>query len=255
MIPKIIHYVWLGGGSVPRQYQNYIDAWQRLLPDYSIMRWDESNFDFSDCEYACEAYKAGKLGFVSDYIRLCVLRQYGGIYLDTDVTVLKNFDDLLDRSMFIGYENTGYLESSVMGCEPNHPLINRLLDRYLTRHFSIGKKNDLTPNTIYITCLLRRYLADTGVKLKYSASVQDVLVFDRSVSIFPCEYFAPIDYTTGIATVTENTYAIHLFAGSWVEQTSKKRDKLLRGVRYFFGKKIFDRFTEMYVNSCYKKIK
>lgn len=253
MIPKIIHYVWLGE-NIPRQYENYIESWHKLLPDYKIMRWDESNFDFSDCEYACEAYKAGKLGFVSDYIRLCVLKQYGGIYLDTDVAVLKSFDDLLDLSMFIGFENVGYVESAIIGCKPEHPLINRLLSCYRNRHFSTNGKYDLTPNTVYITCVLRKYSDLPGAKLRYTNAAQTVEFEGQSVTVFPCEYFAPIDYTTGVATVTENTYAMHLFAGSWVEKNSKMRDKFLRGVRYFFGKRIFNRFTQMYVDGCLKSI-
>ena len=226
-----------------------MQSWRELLPDYEIKEWNESNFDFSDCEYAVQAYNEKKYGFVSDYIRLAVLQKYGGIYLDTDIAVLRSFDDLLSHEMFLSFENNAYVQTAVIGSEPNHPFLDLLLEYYRSRSFICKNKNDLTPNTIYLTYFLRKRL-----NMKFQSETQVLQCGDRTVTVLNRCCLAPIDYTTNIISITEETHTIHLFAGSWTESQSKVRDKVLRGVRYLFGKRIFAAFTKMYVLSCCRSL-
>lgn len=156
MIPKILHYVWLGGKTVPEKFQAYIAGWKKLMPDYTVMEWTERNFDFSASKYAVQAYECKKYGFTADYIRVAVLERYGGIYLDTDVEAFKPFDEFLNEQFFTGFENDVYVQTAVLGSEAHHPLLKELLNFYLKVPFAEGGKVDLTPNPFYLTYFLRR---------------------------------------------------------------------------------------------------
>ena len=120
MIPKIIHYCWFGRKALPQDVQNYIQTWKQHMPDWEIYEWNEDNFDIATAPtYAQQAYQVGKYAFVSDYVRLWALERLGGVYFDTDVEVLKPFDDLLDNIAFVGLEESlAHLPGTcVMGCE------------------------------------------------------------------------------------------------------------------------------------------
>ena len=107
MIPKIIHYCWFGGTEIPEADQKCMASWRKYCPDYTIMRWDESNYDYTKNQYMREAYEAKKWGFVPDFARLDIVYTYGGIYLDTDVEIIRNIDDLLVNSAYMGFESGG----------------------------------------------------------------------------------------------------------------------------------------------------
>ena len=104
MIPKTIHYCWFGGKDLPEDAQKCIASWRKFLPDYEIKEWNEQNFDVNSIPYTAEAYRAGKYAFVSDYARMLILYQHGGLYFDTDVEVIKPLDDIVTRGPFMGYE-------------------------------------------------------------------------------------------------------------------------------------------------------
>ena len=144
MIPEVIHYCWFGGKPLSPMAKDCIASWREKMPDYEIVEWNESNFDFSSCDFALKAYENKKWAFVADYFRAWVLYNYGGIYLDTDVMVYKKFDDILCADCFIGCEDVGWLESSTIGALPGHELIKTVLEFFQKTDFDLnnsGKKN------------------------------------------------------------------------------------------------------------------
>ena len=141
MIPKIIHYVWFGKNSYPELTKRCIESWKKYCPDYELKLWNEENFDLSDCQFAREAYEEGKYAFVADYVRLRVLYEYGGIYLDTDVEITKKLDEFLSRHAFLGFEDEKNISTGIMGCQKHNLLFGELVDYYNNRSF---KKEDGT---------------------------------------------------------------------------------------------------------------
>lgn len=206
MIPKTIHYVWFGGNRLGEKEQRCIESWKKVLPDYSIMQWDESNFDISINEYCTQAFMQKKWAFVSDYARLWILVNYGGIYMDTDVELVKSFDSFLDCNAFAGFESFDCVSTGVLACEKGFPLFEELLREYDNRLFQkIDGRLDTTTNVVAIT----NHLVKRGLKLDGEFQVV------CGLSVFPQDYFSPKNYQTGKITQTLNTCAIHHFSGSW----------------------------------------
>ena len=249
MIPKIIHYVWLGGKEIPEEHKKYIEGWKKIMPDYKFMFWNEDNFDFSKSPYASEAYANKKFGFVPDYIRAKVLSDFGGIYLDTDVEVLKPFDNLLHDGMFTCFENDAYTQTAILGAEPHHPFFASLVEFYENHHFIKNGECDLTPSPFYFTYFLNK---DFGMKL--NAKTQTLTNGEKSVAVYTADYFAPINFTTKKLTVTENTYAIHHFANSWANKKQRREQKLTLFLYKAFGKKFFAFCTRVYTKNYFKKL-
>lgn len=214
MIPKIIHYCWFGGNPLPDDAKTYIEGWKKLLPDWDIMEWNESNFDISKNAYAKEAYEAKKYAFISDYARMKALEKYGGVYLDTDVELVRPFTPLLDYGLFVGTEAKNAIATCTIGAEKGCKWISDVCDMYENRHFI--KENgelDLTTNVI----LVSRYTKETyGIPLD-----NKIHEFGDGYVIFPPEYFVAKNYKSGYITKTENTYTIHHFAGSWLPEKDK----------------------------------
>ena len=139
MIPKVIHYCWFGGNPLPELAKKCIESWKKFCPDYQIIEWNESNFDLNINTYVKEAYTAEKWAFVSDVARLYALVNYGGIYMDTDVEVLKPLDDILNFKAVSGFETKERIPTGMMACEKGHPLFEEFLREYNEAHFI---KND-----------------------------------------------------------------------------------------------------------------
>ena len=186
-----------------------IKSWREHCPDYSIVRWDESNFDVSQNQYCREAYELGKWAFVSDYARLWVLVHEGGIYMDTDVELTKSLDPFLGETAFSGFESVGSVQTGLMASQNGFPLFEKMLSDYEFRSFILpdGTLNTTT-NVEYITEMcVRNGLILNGKK-------QTVADF----TLFPQEYFCPKNYISKELEVTPNTYAIHHFDGSWLPE-------------------------------------
>lgn len=208
-IPKTIHYCWFGGNPLPESSLEYIDTWKRYCPDYEIIQWDETNFDITSNSYIYEAYLSKKWAFITDYVRLYVLYNYGGIYMDTDVEVVKNLDKLLEQPAFSGFESSNMIPTGIMGSTAKNPWIGYLLSYYNNRHFIVEEEMDLTPNTVTITQM---------TKEKYRIKLNDTFQsFENHFVMYPHDYFCPKDVKTGIISCTKNTYAIHHFAASWCD--------------------------------------
>lgn len=208
MIPKIIHYCWFGGNTKPASVLNYIDTWKKHLPDYEIKEWNESNFDINMNDFVSEAYKYKKYAFVSDFCRLYILYKYGGLYFDTDVEVLKNMDCFLSNSFFLGLESDDQVGTCVIGSTINNEVLKILLEFYSDRHFYLGEGHfNIQPNTVIVTKLLKT-------------------IPQESYTIYPADYFSPLSYNTNKMNITENTYSIHHFKGSWMSWYVKFENKL-----------------------------
>lgn len=225
MIPKIIHYCWLSGDPYPESIQRCIDSWKRILPDYELILWDTKRFDLSSSIWVQQAFEMKKYAFAADYIRMYALYHYGGIYLDSDVEVLKPFDDLLHLPYFIGQENTpSGIEAATLGSEKGWPVAKLMLDRYDSKCF---KGEDGHMDLRSLPYMLRRC-----IEFNYQYHlINDITQFDRDervINVFPVDYFSPKEWNTGKIVVTPNTYSIHHFAASWMPHPfNKKRSHIV----------------------------
>lgn len=227
MIPKKIHYCWYGNAQKSDLVKKCLETWQKNFPDYEIIEWNESNSDIENsCDFVKQAYKEKKWAYVSDYFRLKALVEYGGIYLDTDVEVIKPFDDLSDRyDFFCCFESEGFLCTAVIGCCKGCGIISHFLETYQTRVFA-----EIPNSKLFYELLLDSNKFNINEELKLE---------DNSV-ILPVEYFSPKDFYTKHINITDNTYAIHHFDGTWKNKKRKLKDsiqncliKLLGKQRYF----------------------
>lgn len=219
MIPKVIHYCWFGGNELPSSAIKCIDSWKKYCPDYEIICWTEDNYDITKYRYTKEAYAAKKWAFVSDVARLDILYNHGGIYLDTDVEIIKPLDDLLESSGFMGFEDKKQVASGLgMGAEKNSDIIKALLDDYRDKRF-IGTegKYDLTPCPVLNTAVLVR------LGLKPDGTYQEINGF----KFFERDVLAPKEATSGrLKYKTANTRSIHHYDASWQTKEFHKQKKI-----------------------------
>jgi len=212
MIPKKIHYCWFGGNPLPELAQKCIASWKKFCPDYEIIRWDESNFDVNCCAYVREAYEAKKWAFVTDYVRLYVLFEFGGVYMDTDCELLKPINDFLRYDTVSGFESKNYIPTALWGSIAHAPILEELMRDYDDAHFLKADGSlDRTPNVVRITDSL----------LKHGLCLNNTLQTIAGFTLFPKEYFCPKVYSTGELRITPNTVCIHHFDGSWTSDENK----------------------------------
>ena len=217
MIPKIIHYCWFGNNPLPDLALKCIQSWEKYCPDYKIVEWNESNFDLDFNDYVKEAYQAKKWAFVSDVARLYALVNFGGIYMDTDVEVIKPLDDLLTYSAFSGFESETQIPTGLMACEKGNPLFQEFLHDYDGIHFIRNDGSyDLTTNVKKIT----------DICLKYGLIQNNSLQTVNGFTLLPRDYLCPKDYKTKELHLTSNTYTIHHFDGSWLSEEDIYSEKL-----------------------------
>lgn len=215
MIPKKIHYCWLGGNPLPESAKKCIKSWKKYCPDYEIIEWNESNYDFTKNAYMKQALDAKKWGFVPDYARLDIIYRHGGIYLDTDVEIVKPFDDLLEYPGFAGFEDAEYINfGQGFGAEAGNPVIGKLRDTY-------EKLSFLNPDgslNLIASPVLNTESLEELFEIKRDGSFQNIGGF----AIFPSDYLCPKSLYDGIVRKTENTYSIHHFDASWLSDSSQK---------------------------------
>lgn len=245
MIPKIIHYCWFGGNTLDARSKKCIASWKKYFPDYEIKEWNEQNFDINSCQYAKEAYQSKKWAFVSDYARFKILYEYGGVYFDTDVEVIKDFSPILKSGSFMGCERSA-MNSPVtvnpglgLAATPGLDLHKEIIDNYEQSSFY---KNDGSINLYTVVERTTDILNKHG--LKNTNHIQKI----AGITIYPKEYFCPINIDTGKLEITKNTYSIHHFAGSWVSKESKLRGKIYRFINRYFGKKMADYVRKVFGN-------
>ncbi len=211
MIPKIIHYCWYGKGTMDDKTHMCISSWKTHCPDFTFICWDEDNTDFSMNPYLKEAYEAKKYAFVTDYMRLYALKKYGGIYMDTDMEVIKPLDPLCQYPAFTGIQDETVCCTGIMGAEPEHEWINKLFHYYDNRHFIKEDGSlDLCPNIVFMTEYTKELYG-----WEYREGTFEV---PGKIIIFPFEIFCCKDYETGHIYRTQDSITIHHFKGSWVDK-------------------------------------
>ncbi|MDR1753718.1 MAG: glycosyl transferase [Eubacterium sp.] len=243
-IPKIIHYCWFGGNPIPEKYKRYMESWKKFCPGYDIMEWNERNYDIMQNKYICEAYKSKKWGFVTDFVRLDVVYQNGGIYFDTDVELIKPLDTLLSNKAFMGFEDGEHVNTGLgFGAEKNLGIIRELRDHYLNIKFlnEDGTYN-LTVCPVHQTnCLLKHGLVQNNAK-------QIV----EGIAIYPSEYFSPKRWDTGKTRITANTFSIHHFSASWYSNEQRVHREIVQKLCRIFSYRIASKFANFVVALKYK---
>ena len=234
MIPKIIHYCWFGGKEMPGEYTGYIETWKKQCPDYEIVRWDESNYDVSKNLYLKTAYEQKQWSFLSDYVRLDVVYQQGGIYFDTDIELLKSMDCVLQHEAFFAFENVDDITTGLgFGACKGNKTVRMLRDMY--DHFPFKDTENGSP---FIPCpiLVTEGLTQMGFIL------DDTFQEIDGVAVYPSEYFNPMDIRTKRITLTDKTIAINHYAGSWLSRKKKMQISTAAYLRRLMGE---DRYTKV----------
>lgn len=226
-IPKIVHYCWFGKKEKPESVKKCINSWKKFLPDYELMEWNEDNFNIDKLQYTKEAYEAGKYAFVSDVARIEALYLYGGIYMDTDVEVLKSFSPLLDARCILGMEEKEYVATSFMAFEKGHPLVKQFLNLYENLSFYDEKGQIITGTNV---AKLTNMLAEKGFK-----QINTYQELEDGIKIYPKEFFSPYDYINCYYKITENSYCVHHFAVSWMSKKEQVKKQIKRKVVKILG--------------------
>ncbi|WBM70853.1 glycosyltransferase [Buttiauxella sp. WJP83] len=249
MIPKVIHYCWFGKGEKSKFIHECIKSWKKNCPEYKIIEWNEDNFDFSICQFANEAYQAKKWAFVSDFVRLYVLNKYGGVYLDTDVELLKPLTPYLSHNAFLGFEDNALISTAVIGAERKHPLIKYALDYYDGSSFvlSSGKYN-MTPNTVIISKILENKYELNDVRGSYNKRIH----LDDGLDIYPWYIFSPKNHISGKVYVDVNSVSIHHFNGSWFTFKHRVLRKIILSTVFFIGKDKYESLKNK-INTFFKR--
>ena len=228
MIPKVIHYCWFGRNSLPKSALKCIDSWRKFFPDYEIKEWNEDNFDVNIIKYTQDAYNAKKYAFVSDYARIWILYNYGGVYFDTDVEVISPMTDIIEKGPFMGFEINNSTENKIavnpglgIGSPSRLELYKDILDVYSNLNFWIGSKINLYAIVRITTDIL------TINGLKNVDGAQTV----NGIIIYPSEFFNPLDSLTGRLNKTANTRTIHWYDNSWSSPVSRLKTKIGKLIR------------------------
>ncbi len=233
---KYIHYCWFGGKPLPKLAKKCLKSWQKYLPDFEIIEWNETNFDINCTTFSKEAYKEKKWAFVSDVARAYALKEYGGIYFDTDMILKTNIDDLLKYNFFSGWESDYNVAAGILWCKnPHHKIVEQLWDYYKNNHFDLGNVFSFSI-PVLLTNILRK---DYG--LKYFTGESSIL--KDNVAIFSQDYFYPIGSDGTANNFTENTKSIHYYIGSWLPKSQQYRFKF----RLKYGQKWGDRLLNFLV--------
>lgn len=225
-IPKIIHYCWFGRNPKPKEALRCIDSWKEKLSSYEIMEWNEDSIKMENmCPYVKEAYNNKKWAFVSDYVRLVALYQYGGIYFDTDVEVFKGFDQFLDAELFAGFESKDYIATAVIGARKESPIIQQFMRSYNNRHFVLEDETLDTDNTNVVA--FTKLLASYGVKVNGNRQSID------GIDIYEQKVFSSNDLINVFGKYAKGAYAYHHCAASWYDKPMNGLAKRIK--RYIIG--------------------
>lgn len=232
MIPKRIHYCWFGQREKPKLAQKCIESWKTFCPDYELIEWNEENFNIYRNSYTEMCYMQRKYAFLTDYVRLWVVYQYGGIYMDTDVELIRPLDTLLEHAAYLGFENDEHINTGIgFGAEKNHPVIQKMLREYDVlldgKHGTIG-------------CPILNTRAMIPLGLQQNGAFQEL----KNCTIYPAEYFNPYDDPTGRLHKTSNTYSIHWYAKTWIDKKRVFRSRFTRPFHRIFGTDCFTRFQK-----------
>lgn len=240
MIPKIIHYCWFGEKPIPKNLKKYIDNWKIKLPEYKIIEWNENNFDITNSvPYVKEAYEVKKFAFVSDYVRIWALANYGGVYFDTDIEVLQSFDTYLEnQDLVLGREYKNLLSTAFIACSKDNQFINGFLDTYTDRKFIQDDGN-------YDISTINEHLSRYSERYGLSFENEEFQCFGKGMVVYPQEVFSGFDVKNWHPKITEKTCTCHHMAASWVNLKGKIRCKIIYVVQKIIGYKNYDRIKAL----------
>lgn len=229
MIPKKIHYCWFGRNKLPEKAIRCIESWKKYCSDYEIIEWNEDNYDVYQNPYTTYVYENKKYAFLSDYARLQIILQEGGIYFDVDVEIVRPLDNLLVHNAFFGFETEEYVNTGIgFGAEAGHSIVKAMLNEY-------NKLLDGESGTIGCPVLNTESLKKYGLVQNGSKQIIDGAV------IYPVQYFNPYDDPTGRLNKTSDTYSIHWFAKSWMSKRTRIRSRCTRILHRIFGTELIKR--------------
>lgn len=227
MIPKIIHYCWFGNNPKTKYMKKCMASWKKYCPDYEIKEWNESNFDVNCIAFVKEAYEARKWAFVTDYARLKIIYENGGIYLDTDVELVKNLDSLLSLNAYVGMQSADYINTGLgFGAEKGSKMIFDIMNDYDSKHFISEKQNELTCPIL-----------NTAVFVKHGFISSGKLQIINGVTVLPVDYLNPMDSETYKMNKTANTYSIHHYSASWKKGNFKIKQFVVKTACLVLGEK------------------
>ena len=230
MIPKKIHYCWFGRGEKPTLAKRCIASWKKYCPDYEIIEWNEDNFDIAKYPYAQYCLENRRWAFLSDFVRLAVVSEHGGMYFDTDVELIKSPDDLLQYDAFYGFENDENIATGLgFGCVAGHPTVHAMKQAYL----DLPRQVDGTYALAACPALNTRALLPFGLAL--NGERQNI----AGAEILPADYLNPYDDPTGTLNKTKNTVSIHWYSKSWMSKGTILRSRLTKPLHRIFGKDCF----------------
>lgn len=231
MIPKIIHYCWLSNDSFPENIKKYMNSWTEKLQNYEFILWDLDRFDINTSMWVRQAFEAKKYAFAADYIRLYAVYHYGGIYLDMDIEVIKPFDDLLQNSIILAHEDDKlkYIEAGCFGAEKEHPLIKIWLDYFSNKNFTLKMIENGYTLPKMMAAIYAQHLEFNWIKFYHSS------------------FFTAKNLATGLITITNNTYCIHHFSGSWLSFSQKKYLKMKRQIANSHFPEIIKQFLYFFI--------
>lgn len=236
MIPKKIHYCWLSGDPIPDNLQKWMRTWRDKLPGWEFILWDKTQFDINSVVWVRQAYEAKKYAFAADYIRQYAVYNFGGMYMDMDVEVVKNFDEMLNRAYIIGAETETGIEAGVFGAEKGSHIIKTCLDWYEGRPF-INDDGTLNMHGCPLVMM-------DAISKKYNVKISSEYHEDPdTVYLLPRDYLTAKSSETGVVTKTKNTITIHHFAGSWLKKTTF--GKIKHGLKALLGEIFGERFIRI----------
>lgn len=236
MIPKTIHYCWFGGNPLPELTLKCIASWRKYLPEYNIIEWNESNYDVNKNIFTKEAYINKKYAFVSDFCRLEILFLFGGIYLDTDMELIKTFVNR-ENQLVLGFEDINYVAAGIIMCKKNEQFIYQLMNFYKNKSYN-ENINNLSEITI-------PKLITTELKKKGLILNNNYQLIENNISIYPSEFFYPLNFFTGKTVITKNSVAIHHYESSWMSNKDIKLNKLKVLLIRIFGLELIDNLKRL----------
>lgn len=233
MIPKKIHYCWFGRGEKPKLAQKCIASWKKYCPDYEIIEWNEDNFDVNTNGYTRWFYDQKNWAFLSDFVRLYVVNEYGGVYFDTDVEVVQPIDHLMECGAFFGWENASSVNSGQgFGAEKHHPAMISMLGEY--EKLTAGEDGEFP--------VIRCPQLNTQALMPFGLVLDGSLQKLGDIVVLPVDYMNPYDDPTGRMNKTENTVSIHWYAKSWLSKGRILRSKIMKPLHRIFGVDAFEIF-------------
>lgn len=226
MIPKKIHYCWFGGKEKSRLTKKCIKSWENFCPEYSIIEWNENNFDINQHPYLVWCYENKKWAFLSDFARLIIVNENGGIYLDTDVELIRKPDELLNYSAFFCFENSKYVNTGLgFGAEKKQAVLTEMMHAY----------NDLKVNEDGTYPLIVCPKLNTEALLSFGLKLNGMRQNIAGAEILPVEYLNPYDDQTGVLNKTDKTISIHWYSKAWLDKKTILRSKVSKPLHRFFG--------------------